>query len=298
VARAFGALDGDASFWEMLESATLAQSVGALEPARTAPTAPPSLDDVVLALADFVDLKSKRTAAHSRRTAELAERIARALGTSDDEAILCRRAGLVHDLGQVGVPAFVLDSPTLAPLQRAQLELHAELTGHVLSRTPALSDIAQVAVAHHERLDGSGYPHRLTGAALPRAARILAVADAYDERVRGTEGRAPLTPGEAQRALEGEAGIRLDRDCVRALAEVLADAAKPSAPGAWPGGLTEREVEVLRLAALGLTLKEIALDLSVSPHTARHHLEHIYEKIGVSSRAGAALFAVEHGLVE
>jgi len=298
VARAFGALEGDASFWDELESTTLAHAISALEPARPVPTGPPSLDAVVLALADFVDLKSKRTAAHSRRTAELAERMAHALGASNDEATLCRRAGLVHDLGQVGVPAFILDQPTLAPLERAQLELHPELTGHVLSRLPALAEVAQVAVAHHERLDGSGYPHRLSSAALPRAARLLAVADAYDERVRGTEGRAPLTPGEAQRALEAEAGIRFDRDCVRALGEVLADTAKPAMTEAWPAGLTEREVEVLRLAALGLTLKEIARDLSLSPHTARHHLEHVYEKIGVSSRAGAALFAVEHGLVE
>jgi HD-GYP domain-containing protein (c-di-GMP phosphodiesterase class II) len=228
----------------------------------------------------------------------LAQCVARSLRLRDDEIAVCWRAGLVHDFGQVGVSAWVLERPTLGPAERAQLELHPQLTERLLSRLPALRELAAVAGAHHERLDGSGYPHGLRGEAIPLPARILAVADEYDELIRGTHGRPAMTPAEARASIEAGAGSRFDRDCVRALGDALADAPRPAARAAWPAALTDREVEVLRLAARGLTLKEIARELSVSPHTARHHLEHVYEKIGVSSRAGATLFAVEHGLVD
>jgi DNA-binding NarL/FixJ family response regulator len=101
----------------------------------------------------------------------------------------------------------------------------------------------------------------------------------------------------ALKAIEAGAGIRFDRECVRALSRALGE--QPSSPSrtSWPAGLSEREGQVLQLAARGLTLKQIARDLGLSVHTARHHLEHVYEKTGVSTRAGAALFAAEHGLL-
>jgi HD-GYP domain-containing protein (c-di-GMP phosphodiesterase class II) len=298
VVRAFTSLEADAVFWERLQASDLAETVAALEPQPLSSFDSPNLDAVTLAVADFVDLKSTRTAAHSRATADLAGRMARRLGVGEEEIALCRRAGLVHDLGQVGVSAWVLDGHAQGPAERAQLELHPQLTQRLLSLLPALREIATVAAAHHERLDGTGYPHGLTAEALPRAARILAVADEYDEIVRGTHGRPALTGGEALKTIEAGAGTRFDRDCTRALRDAIADAPPLAERGSWPAALTDREVEVLRLAARGFTLKEIARDLSVSPHTARHHLEHVYEKIGTSSRAGATLFAVEHDLVD
>jgi len=214
----------------------------------------------------------------------------------DAEVTLCRRAALVHDLGQVGVPTAALETPASSPAARAQLEMHPHFTLRLLAASPALGDIAAVAAAHHERLDGSGYPEGLSGAKLSRPARLLAVADEYDELVRGTQGRPPLTSDDAMAAL-GNASARFDAACVAALRDVLARADAPAARGPWPAGLTDREVDVVRLAAIGLTLKEIAANLSVSAHTARHHLEHVYEKVGVSSRAGVTLFAVENGLI-
>ena len=212
------------------------------------------------------------------------------------EVALCRRAALVHDLGQVGVPTAALDTPAASPAARAQLEMHPHYTLRLLSAVPALRDIAAVAAAHHERLDGSGYPDGVRGADLPRTARVLAVADEYDELLRGTQGRAAVTSDEALATL-ANASARFDGACVAALRDTLVPAGAPAPRGAWPAGLTDREVDVLRLAATGLTLKEIAANLSVSPHTARHHLEHVYEKVGVSSRAGVTLFAVENGLI-
>jgi HD-GYP domain-containing protein (c-di-GMP phosphodiesterase class II) len=296
IAAAFAVRGRGPAMWDDLAREPLADRVLSLEPGTPRELDEAGLDTVALAFADFVDLKSARTAAHSRATADLAENIARRLGMPEHDVALCRRAALVHDLGQVGVPAAALDAPSSSPAARAQMEMHPHFTLRLLSATPALRDIGAVAAAHHERLDGSGYPDGLRGDALSRPARVVAVADEYDELVRGTQGRAALLSGDALAAL-GNASARFDAACVGALREVLAGARASAARPPSPAGLTEREVDVLRLAAAGLTIKEIAGSLSVSPHTVRHHLEHVYEKIGVSSRAGATLFAVENGLV-
>ena len=296
IAAAFAARGREPAMWDDLEREPLARTVLALEPGTPRTLDDTGLDAIAIAIADFVDLKSARTAAHSRATAELAARMARSLGMPDAEVTLCRRAALVHDLGQVGVPTAALETPASSPAARAQLEMHPHFTLRLLAASPALGDIAAVAAAHHERLDGSGYPEGLSGAKLSRPARLLAVADEYDELVRGTQGRPPLTSDDAMAAL-GNASARFDAACVAALRDVLARADAPAARGPWPAGLTDREVDVVRLAAIGLTLKEIAANLSVSAHTARHHLEHVYEKVGVSSRAGVTLFAVENGLI-
>jgi len=297
VARAFRASSADPAFFEMLGSSELGQALRHFASTKLSLAREVSVDVATLCLADLVDLKSKRTAAHSRSTAELAERLALELGADESEAALCHRAGLVHDLGLLGVPAFLLDQPAPKAAERARIELHPHLTEQLLGAVPALTEVTAIAAAHHERLDGSGYPRGVTASALPRAARILAVADEYDELVRGTEGRAPATRDEAMKALLAQAGTRLDAAVVRALGKVLNSSPREESIER-PAGLTEREVEVLRLVAVGLTLKEIGRELALSQHTVRHHLEHVYEKIGTSNRAGATLFAVENGIVQ
>jgi HD-GYP domain-containing protein (c-di-GMP phosphodiesterase class II) len=287
----------DDALWKALADPALPQRILDEEPGAPRFIDDAGLDEVCLAFADFVDLKGPGKGAHARSTATLAERMARVLGVPEAEVTLVRRAALVHDLGQVGVPSFVLSKAAPGPAERAQIELHPLLTERLLSAVTALRDVAAIAAAHEERLDGSGYPNGLSGNDIPRAVRILAVADEYDEAIRGGRSQPPLSPEAALKVVEAGAAVRFDSECVRALSGALAEQPPSPARASWPAGLTEREAQVLQLAARGLTLKEIARDLGLSVHTARHHLEHVYEKTGVSTRAGAALFAAEHGLL-
>jgi HD-GYP domain-containing protein (c-di-GMP phosphodiesterase class II) len=285
------------AFWTALADPELPRRILDEEPGGPRFVDEAGLDDACLAFADFVDLKGAGRGVHARATAELAERAARAMGWSDADVTRVRRAALVHDLGQVGVPSFVLSKAEPGPAERAQIALHPLLTERLLAPVAALRDVAAIAAAHEERLDGSGLPNGLAGDAISPAARLLAVVDEFHELLSGGRGRPALSADAASSELEAGAGVRFDRACVRALAGLLGEPPPARARASWPAGLTEREGQVLRLAARGLTLKEIARDLGVSVHTARHHLEHVYEKIGVSSRAGAALFAAEHDLL-
>ena len=166
----------------------------------------------------------------------------------------------------------------------------------MLARVSALGRSREIAARHHERLDGSGYPRGLTAASLTPADRLLAAADAYHAMTEPRPHRTPLDPGQASRDLRAEviAG-RLDG----AAADAVLGVAGHRAPArrTWPGGLTAREVEVLALLARGHSNRQIAQRLVVSPKTAANHVEHIYSKLGVSSRAAATLYATQHGLL-
>jgi HD-GYP domain-containing protein (c-di-GMP phosphodiesterase class II) len=257
------------------------------------------IDDALAAFADFADLKSPFLLGHSSGVARLAAGAAEAAGLDADSVERVRRAGLVHDLGRASVSSGIWDKA--GELTRAEWErvrLHAHYSERVLSSTPLLAPLGALAGLHHERLDGSGYHRGATAAQLSRPARLLAAADVYAALREERPQRPALDALEAARRLgaEVEAG-RLDGDAARA---VLAAAGETRAavPASRPAGLTEREVEVLRLVAAGRTARQIAAELVISVRTATHHTEHIYAKLGVSSRAGAALFALEHGLLE
>lgn len=264
-------------------------------PHRLVPEA--DLDDILAVFADFVDLKSPFTLGHSRGVADLAGRAALALGLDEGAAATLRRAGLVHDLGRVGVASGIWDKP--GPLNASEWErvrLHPYYTERILARCAALAPLA-VAGQHHERLDGSGYHRGIGAAALPVAARLLAAADAYHAMTEPRPHRAAHAPEQAASLLEGEAAAgKHDRAAADA---VLAAAGRKPTPRRRdrPHGLSEREVEVLRVLCRGATKRQIAAELSISPSTADHHVRHIYTKIGVSTRAGAAVFALEHDLV-
>jgi DNA-binding NarL/FixJ family response regulator len=160
-----------------------------------------------------------------------------------------------------------------------------------------LAPLGRIAGLHHERLDGSGYHHGLTTAALPIPARVIAAADTFQTLTQERPHRASHTPAQAAERLVEEARAgRLDTDCARAVVEV-AGHVPPPRRGGWPSGLSEREVEVLRLVARGLSNKQIAQTLMISRRTAEHHVQHVYAKIGHSTRASAALFAMEHDLL-
>ena len=178
-----------------------------------------------------------------------------------------------------------------------RVRMHPYLTQRTFSRSPRLARLAEVAAAHHERLDGSGYPRGLAGGALSPEARILAAADAYQAMTELRPHRPARSPDDAARpaAAEDVSRGRLDRDAVDAVLGAAGHRVPRRREG--PAGLTQREVEVLVLLARGLSNKAIAAQLVVSPRTVGHHIEHIYRKIGCSTRAAASLFAMQHGLL-
>ena len=187
-----------------------------------------------------------------------------------------------------------------APLTHAEVErvrLHPYLTERMLASTPVLSRLADLAVQHHERLDGSGYPRGLKGDAITTGGRILAAADMYRAKLEPRPHRPALAPGDVESMLRDEARAgRLDGDAVEGVLRAAGHRIRRRRE--WPAGLTSREVEVLRLVARGLSHKQIAEQLVISRKTASNHVEHIYTKIGASNRAMAALFAMKHGLMD
>jgi HD-GYP domain-containing protein (c-di-GMP phosphodiesterase class II) len=285
-AEAILALDGGAQVWEE----TLAR-----EPAPHLSLEGEAIDRALSAIGDFADLVSPYFVGHSAGVAELATAAAQRCGLEADDLTAIRRAALVHDIGRVAVPVRIWQKPgPLTTDEWERVRLHPYHSERILSRSPFLAALAQIATAHHERLDGSGYHRGATATTLIRPARVLAAADAYHAMTEPRPHRRALPPAEAAGILGQEAGAgRLDPDAVTAVVE----AAGHRAPRLErPAGLTEREVEVVGLLARGLQTKQVAHMLGISVKTADHHVQNAYRKIGVSTRAAAALFAMEHGL--
>jgi HD-GYP domain-containing protein (c-di-GMP phosphodiesterase class II) len=269
----------------------------AAEPALARRMSGVELDTALAAIADFADLKSPYTTGHSRGVAERAAAAATRAELGDATAAELRRAGLLHDVGRLGVSNTIWDKA--APLSETEMErvrMHPYLTQRTFSRAPRLARLAEVAAAHHERLDGSGYPRGLAGGALSPEARILAAADAYQAMTEPRPHRGARSADDAARELRRDvAAGRLDADAVDAVLGAAGHRVRRRREG--PAGLTQREVEVLVLLARGLSNKEIGARLVVSPRTVGHHIAHIYRKIGSSNRAGASLYAMQHGLL-
>jgi HD-GYP domain-containing protein (c-di-GMP phosphodiesterase class II) len=286
-----------ASVFAGIDEAGSWAAVVAAEPGLVVRLAGPELEAALGAIADFTDVKSPYTIGHSQAVADLAGRAATAAGLGDRAGQLVHRAGLVHDLGRLGVSNGIWDKRgELSHAEAERVRLHPYLTERMLACSPALAPLAAVAGQHHERLDGSGYPRGLSGGAMSPEGRVLAAADFYHSRTEPRPHRPASTPAVAadQARAEARAG-RLDGDAVAA---VLAAAGhRATRRQARPAGLTAREVEVLRLLARGLSNKQIAERLVISRKTASHHVEHIYAKTGTSNRALASLFAANHGLI-
>jgi HD-GYP domain-containing protein (c-di-GMP phosphodiesterase class II) len=248
---------------------------------------------VAQVLADFVDLKSTFTLGHSRRVASLARAAARALGLPAAEVEAVELAGWLHDLGRVSVSNAIWDKP--GPLDAGEwhkVRAHPQFTERVLRAAAPFAAVGRLAAADHERMDGGGYPR---GVAPTGAARILAAADLVQALLEARPHRPAYTPARvATIAAEEVAAGRLDRAAVNA---VLEAAGQPRVQAAAPRGLTERELEVLRLLARGQVDKEIAAALGISHRTVHHHNQSIFGKLEVSTRGAAALFAIEQGLL-
>ena len=254
-------------------------------------------DAALVAIADFVDLKSPYTLGHARAVSELAAAAAERVGMPEADVTALRRAGLVHDFGRLGVSNAIWDKRgTLSPGEWERVRLTPYLTERILHSSATLARLGAIALAHRERLDGSGYPRGLRGSAISPAARVLACADAYQAMRESRPHRPALSADEAEAALRAEVRVRrLDGDAADAVLAAAGHRVRRRREG--PAGLTTREVEVLRLLAQGLSNKEIAQRLVISPKTAGNHIEHIYAKIDASSRATASLFALQHGLL-
>jgi HD-GYP domain-containing protein (c-di-GMP phosphodiesterase class II) len=252
-----------------------------------------AIDRALAAMGHFADLISPHLTGHSAGVAELAAAAARRCRI--DTPTTLRRAALVHDLGRVAIGARTWQKagPMTAD-EWEQVRLHPYHTERVLSRSSFLAALAPVAGAHHERLDGSGYHRGSGGAELSRPARVLAVADAYHAMTEPRPHREPLSPERAGSILVDEANAgRLDPDAVSAVLEVAGQHAPRIER---PAGLSQRESEVVGLLARGLQTKQVARVLGISVKTADRHVQNAYGKIGVSTRAAATLFAMEHGL--
>ena len=255
----------------------------------------PGIDDVARAFGDMVDLKSPFLHGHASGVAELAERAAKELRLDDVAAV--RRAALLHDVGRAAVPSGVWDKPgPLSSSEWEQVRLHPYHSERILSRTGALAQLAQLAGFHHEGLDGSGYHRQATAPSIPVEARVIAAADAYQAMTQDRPHRPALAPNVAAAEIVGGTSEALDPEVVRTVLEA-AGHERVQVPNELPAGLSEREVEVLRLLTRGLTIREVGRRLFISPKTADRHAQNIYAKIGVSSRAAAAMFAMQHDLV-
>jgi HD-GYP domain-containing protein (c-di-GMP phosphodiesterase class II) len=274
------------------------EAVLALEPGGRTCLTDDEFDRACAALADFADMKSPYTLGHSPGVAALAAGAGRRCGLVEADVTALRRAGLLHDIGRVGVSAGIWGKAgALSEREWEQVRLHAYYTDRVLARPAALGRIGLLASQHHERLDGSGYHRASLGQALSLTARILAAADAYQAMTEARPHRPAHSSAEAAEKLRHEVRAgRLDGDAVHA---VLAETGHrvPRTRRERPAGLSRREVEVLRLLARGLSNKEMAEQLFLSPDTVKRHIQHIYDKTGLSTRAGATVFAMEHSLL-
>ena len=290
------------AWFERLGAVEPWDAVLALEPQPHRVLDAHGLDEALAVAADFIDMKSPHMGGHSRRCAQLATDAARVLGQPEDAVAALGRAALVHDFGATAVSNSIWDKPgTLTRAEFDRVELHTMLTEQMLRRSPALAALNPVASSHHEKCDGSGYHTRTRADTSDLAACLLAATEIYVGLTTERADRPPFSDVDAAaelRRLEAE-GL-LEPRATRAVL-LAAGHGEPAVRMRKrpqnPGALSRREVDVLQLAARGLTTREIGDRLVISHKTADRHIQNIYNKISVSTRAAAALWAMQHELV-
>jgi HD-GYP domain-containing protein (c-di-GMP phosphodiesterase class II) len=196
----------------------------------------------------------------------------------------------------VAIPSFSLEKQEdeLSEAEREEYRLHPYHGERILRRVPAMAAFAEMVGNHQERVDGSGYFRGMSGSNISLGARIIAVADRLDELTHDAPGRTALELKDALTILDSDRGF--DREIVQALRRAMGEG-PPAPEQPFPAGLTRREVDVLRLAARGMTRAQIGDELRITENTVCHHLEHIYSKTGTSTRVAATLFAIENDLL-
>lgn len=216
----------DKAWWTLL-AGDVTQAVHDAEPSdRVMIVDGDGLDAVCRAFADIIDAKSPFTFRHSTRVADVAREVARYCGFDDTEQRRIYRAGLLHDIGKLGVSNTILDkNGPMTPEERVQMELHPRFTLEILERVSPFRRFARTASLHHEKLDGSGYPFGVKGEDMDLPARILVVSDIYDALTSDRPYRKGMHESRAMEILESERGTKLCPTALDALAALRADAA-------------------------------------------------------------------------
>jgi putative nucleotidyltransferase with HDIG domain len=222
--EAFLQAQSDPEFWPALVAPDIEARVFAMQPGLTSEVVDEDyLDDVAAAFSDVVDAKSPFTADHSNRVTLYTDMIAEELGLDAAHRRWLRRAALLHDLGKLGVSNQVLDKPGKPDeAEWESIRRHPVQSEAILARVAAFADIAPVAAAHHERLDGKGYPYGLAGDEICLEARILTVADVFDALSAERPYRAAMPISKALSILDADAGSAFDPACIAALKSGLA----------------------------------------------------------------------------
>ncbi|MCH8815119.1 MAG: HD domain-containing protein [Chloroflexi bacterium] len=178
----------------------------------------------IKALTSAIDARDPYTMGHSVRVGQLAIALGRKLGLDDRDLSQLEIGGYLHDVGKIGIRDAILLKPgSLTPEERQAIQEHPTIGLAILDSVDLPEIVTQFVASHHERLDGSGYPHQLKGVDLPMVARIAAVSDMYDAVTSDRPYRGPMSPHEALALLRSEAGRLLDRSVVEAMAELLDD---------------------------------------------------------------------------
>lgn len=268
------------------------------EPRPVYQTTEDDLGDILRTFGEAVDLKAPFMHGHSTEVARLTRAAAAALRLSPKDTRDAAYAAHVHDLGRVAVPNGIWERVGgLGSDAWLQVRLHAYHSEQVLARSAPLAPLVRLAGMHHERLDGSGYHRSALAVQIPMPARVLAVSDVFQALTSERPHRRRYSQERAVNELRTLARARrLDSDAVEAVVSITGGGRTWRRHGGR-AGLTERQVEVLALVAEGLPNRAIAERLTISPRTAEHHVQDLYARIGVSSRAAAALYAMEHGLL-
>jgi putative nucleotidyltransferase with HDIG domain len=214
-----------AAFWSTLSSPDIDQAVQALEPRQfEVPLDADYLDDIATAFGQVVDSKSPYTSGHSTRVALYTDLIAESLGLDAQRRRWLKRGALLHDVGKLGVSNSVLDKAgKLDAAEWAEVRNHAALTESILSRIGAFSELARVAGAHHERLDGGGYPRGLLAADISMETRIITTADIFDAITAERPYRGAVPVEQTLEMMKKTVGSAIDPDCYAALCQALAN---------------------------------------------------------------------------
>ena len=234
IADAFAVLARDPAFWRQLAAEDLERRVLDMAPAQQSqPVDDDYLDDIAMAFGQIVDAKSPWTSGHSARVALVTEHVAERLGLGAPERRWLRRGALLHDVGKLGVSTRILDkSGPLDADEWAAVRQHAANTEQILGRIGAFGTLARIAGAHHEKLDGTGYPRGLDARHIRLETRIITTADIFDALTADRPYRPALSTGQALRLLREGVGTSVDGDCVAALEQSLGTLGERSAFGA------------------------------------------------------------------